>query len=123
MLTGFKNITGIRSLRPEPVVEMNPVKAEELGLTEGEWVYIETSRGRIKQKLFLNNNIDEGVVIVSFGWWFPEETSQMKGWEKSNINILSSSGPDFDPLTGSTQLRGIPCKVYRYEEDVGKQAK
>ena len=113
MLTSYKHASTARKIRPEPMVEMNPDMAKELGLKEGDWIYIETREGKIKQKLSLNNDIDKRVVIGAFGWWFPEEASTVYGWEKSNINILTSSGPEFDPATGSTQLRGIPCNVYR----------
>ncbi|MFW6104026.1 MAG: hypothetical protein ACOC59_03055, partial [Bacteroidota bacterium] len=63
--------------------------------------------------LSTNPSLDKRVVFGSFGWWFPEEVSTGHGWEKANINILTSSGPEYDPVTGSTQLRGIPCKVYK----------
>jgi anaerobic selenocysteine-containing dehydrogenase len=115
MLTSYKHVSTARKIRPDPMVEMNPDTAKELALKEGDWVYIETREGRIKQKLSLNNDLDKRVVIGAFGWWFPEEASSVYGWEKSNINILTSSGPEYDPATGSTQLRGIPCKVYRAE--------
>lgn len=115
MLTGFKQVAAIRKVRPDPVVELNPETAHKLGLKEGEWVYIETREGKIKQKLSLNRHLDPRVVMGAFGWWFPEEASTLYGWEKANINILTSSGPDYDPVTGSAQLRGIPCKVYRAE--------
>jgi len=113
MLTGFKQVAAIRKVRPDPVVELNSETARKLGLKEGDRVYIETKEGRIKQKLSLNRNIDPRVVIGAFGWWFPEDSSSLYGWDKANINILTSSGPDYDIVTGSAQLRGIPCKVYR----------
>ena len=116
MLTSYKHVSTARKIRPDPMVEINPETAEKLGLNEGDWVYIETREGRIKQRLSLNKDIDTRVVIGSFGWWFPDEASTVYGWEKANINILTSSGPDYDPATGSTQLRGIPCKVYRADD-------
>ena len=115
MLSSYKHVATARKIRPDPVVELHPDTARELGLKEGDWVYIETDQGRIKQKLSLNKDIDKRVVIGAFGWWFPEEPTSVYGWEKANINILTPSGPEYDPLTGSTQLRGIPCKVYQAE--------
>ena len=116
MLSGYKQVATARKIRPDPVVELNADTAQELGLNEGDWVCIETSQGRVRQKLSLNKDIDRRVVIGAFGWWFPEEPSTLYGWERANINILTPSGPQYDPVTGSTQLRGIPCRIYRSEE-------
>jgi anaerobic selenocysteine-containing dehydrogenase len=113
MLTSYKSVASIRMMRPEPVVEMHPKMARKLKLKEGDWVTIETEKGKIKQRLSLNKNIDPRVVMAAFGWWFPEEATTEFGWRRANINILTNSGPDYDPTTGGVALRGIPCKVYR----------
>ena len=113
MLTSYKHVATARKVRPDPMVELNPETAKDLDLREGDWVYIETKHGRVKQKLSLNGDLNRRVVIGAFGWWYPEEPSTMYGWERANINMLTPSGPEYDPVTGSTQLRGIPCKVYR----------
>jgi anaerobic selenocysteine-containing dehydrogenase len=115
MLTAFKSVASIRMMRPDPVVEMNPETAQRLGLKEGAWIIIETKEGRIRQKLCLNREIDSRVVMAAFGWWFPEEPSTGFGWSKANINVLTPSGPDYDPTTGGIALRGIPCRVYQAE--------
>ena len=51
------------------------------------------------------------MVVASFGWWFPEHPEEMFAWDKSNINILTRSEPPYDPAIGTTDLRGIPCRV------------
>ncbi|MBW1799222.1 MAG: molybdopterin-dependent oxidoreductase, partial [Deltaproteobacteria bacterium] len=61
MLSGFKSVASVRMMRPDPVVEMNPDTALKSGLREGDWVFIETAQGRIKQRLFFNNNLDSRV--------------------------------------------------------------
>ncbi len=113
MLSGYKHVASIRMIRPDPMVEMHPETAQGLGLEEGKWVTIETKNGKIKQRLSLNRSIDPRVVMVAFGWWFPEQAESGYGWSGSNINMLTSSGPNYDPSTGGVALRGIPCKVYR----------
>ncbi len=114
MLTGYKQVASLRSMKPEPIVEMHPGTAGSLGLAEGAWVYIETGKGRITQRLAFNPDLDPRCVVVSFGWWFPEEkaAASMFAWDKSNINILTRSEPPYDPGIGTSDLRGIPCKVY-----------
>ena len=97
---------------PDPVVEMNPEIARKAGLKEGKWVYIETRMGRIQQKLSLDKDLDPRVVVAAFGWWFPEDPSNLLQWDKANINILFDSSPD-EQATGSVELRGMPCRVYK----------
>ena len=111
MLSGFKAVASVRIIRPDPMVEMHPKMADKLGLTEGEWVVIETREGSIRQRLSLNRNLDRRVVVAAFGWWFPELTEDGYGWRGSNLNMLTPSGPDYDPSTGGITLRGVPCRV------------
>lgn len=109
-LTGFKRVKYLWDFKREPEVEMNPQTAEELGLKEGEWVYIETRKGKIKQKLVLDPDLDPRVVYVSFGWWFPEESGNLFEWNKSNLNLLLDNELT-EPVTGTIETRGIPCRV------------
>ncbi len=109
-LTGFKQLESGRQRKPEPTLEMNPDTASALGLSEGEWVDIETEQGKIKQKLELDKDLDPKVVYASFGWWFPDEPSNMYEWDRSNVNVLFSTDKE-EPLTGTVEVRGIPCRV------------
>ncbi len=118
MLTGYKMIASLRNMKPEPLVEMNSETAEKAGLKDGDMVYIETKKGRIVQRLCLNPDLDPRVVLAGFGWWFPEEgESNLYGWRKANINVLIENQPPYDPTTGSAQLRGVPCRVYKAETE------
>ena len=112
MMTGFKHVASMRLVRPDPVVELHPDAAEKYGLQEGQWIFLETRAGKIKQRLSLNPSLDPRVVVAAFGWWFPERNEPGSGWRESNLNMLVPSGPDYDPSTGGVTLRGIPCKVY-----------
>jgi anaerobic selenocysteine-containing dehydrogenase len=111
--TGYKNVAMLRKITPDPIVELHPATARECGLKEGEWIFIETRKGRITQKLVLNPSLDPRVVFVAFGWWFPEEPSDLSQWDKSNLNILTESGPPYDMVTGGVQIKGLPCRVGR----------
>ncbi len=109
-----RNIPSLRKLSPEPTVELNPVTATKLGLEEADMVYIESIRGRIKQRLKLNQDIDPRVVMAAYGWWFPEEGyDRLFEWEEANLNVLTSNEPPYDPAMGSVNLRGILCRVYK----------
>jgi anaerobic selenocysteine-containing dehydrogenase len=110
---GYRNIAMLRKITPDPIVEVHPGTAKEYGLTEGEWICIETRKGRITQKLALNSSLDPRVVFVAFGWWFPEDPSNLCQWDKSNLNILTEGGPPYDMVTGGVQIKGLPCKIYK----------
>lgn len=109
-----RHLETLRKKKPGPVTIIHPETAGKLGIQEGDQVYIETKRGRIKQKAVLNAGIDPRVVSASYAWWFPEEGAEKQyGWEESNINILTDDKPPFNPEMGSTNLRGFCCKVYK----------
>lgn len=115
MNNGYKHVKLARALRPYPTVELNPETASGLGLKEGEWVYIETAKGRIKQLLKLDPYLHPKLVFPSMGWWFPEESEDLFEFRKSNINVLTYSEPPYDPELGAVELGAIPCRVYRAE--------
>jgi anaerobic selenocysteine-containing dehydrogenase len=109
-----RNIPSLRKLSPEPIAELNPETGTKLGLSQGDLVYIETPRGRIRQRLRMNADLDPRVVVVAHGWWFPERgPSDLYGWREANLNILTDSSPPHDPAMGTANLRGLMCKVYK----------
>jgi anaerobic selenocysteine-containing dehydrogenase len=112
--SSYRNIPSLRKLSPEPIVLIHPKTASHLGIDDGDWISIETKRGMIRQKAKLNTEIDPRVVILSFGWWFPERKDlELSGWKESNLNILTDNDPPYDPAIGSTSLRAVPCRVYK----------
>jgi anaerobic selenocysteine-containing dehydrogenase len=113
MLTGYKHVQYARRLRPQPTVDLNPETAQKYGLKKGEWIYIETKKGRVKQILDLDSDLHPQLVYPSFGWWFPEEPEDLFSFRKSNINVMTQSEPPYDQETGSVELGAIPCKVYK----------
>ena len=112
--SGGRQIASLRGTHPEPVTHINPETAKRLGIRDGDWVYIETKRGRIKQRANLSTDIDPRVVGVDYAWWFPEKgSSSLYSWAESNINILTDDKPPFSREMGSSNLRSILCKVYK----------
>jgi anaerobic selenocysteine-containing dehydrogenase len=110
-------IPWLREIHPDPIVEIHPQTAEKHGIKEGDWVFIESPRGRIKQRAKLTTGIDPRIVAAQHGWWFPEVKTPDHGWDKSNINILTDNDPaGYDVAMGSTNLRVLLCKIYRAEE-------
>ena len=116
--SGDRNISSLRAIHKEPRVELHQDTARELGIKEGDWVYLETKRGRITQRATLTAGSDPRVVIADYGWWFPEkDISELYGWRESNVNILTNDQPPYNHEVGSFDLRGTLCKVYKAETD------
>ena len=110
-------IPWLREIRPEPIVESHPETAAKNGIQEGDWVWIESPRGRVKERARLNDGIDPRVIVAEHGWWYPETRSQDHGWEVSNINLLTdNSHESMDPVMGATNLRVLLCGISRCEQ-------
>ena len=112
--SGGRQVKSLRQGHPEPAVYLHPDTAAAESIEAGDWVYIETKRGRVKQKAFFTNSLNPKVVCADFGWWFPEEGNyELHGWKESNINLLFDDQSVDSPETGSLNLRGLPCRVYK----------
>jgi anaerobic selenocysteine-containing dehydrogenase len=106
-----RQLPKLRRIYRDPLVEINPVTANRLGIRSGDWVWIETKRGKIKQRAKLTDGIDPRVVNVEFGWWFPERRDGDHGAWESNANVLTNIGPPYDPAMGTYQLRALLCRL------------
>ena len=103
-------IPWLREIRPDPLMEIHPDTAKAHGIEDGQWAYIESPRGRIKQRVKVNRGIDPRVVVAEHGWWYPEAPDH--GWDVSNVNLLTDNDPaGYDPAMGSTNLRVLLCSI------------
>ena len=107
-----RQIPSLRKLNPDPLVDIHPETARSLGIKNGDWVWIESRRGRIRQRARVTDGIDPRVVHVQHGWWFPEKGPPDYGFTESNANILTGNMP-CDPHTGSESMRAFLGKVYK----------
>ncbi len=107
-------IPWLREIRPDPIVEIHPQTAKKHDIEEGAWVWIESPRGRIKERAKLNDGIDPRVIVAEHGWWFPEIKTPDHGWDLSNVNVLTDNAYEtLDPAIGSTNLRVCLCSIER----------
>lgn len=63
------NISWLRELDAEPLLEMNPVDAERRHIKDGDIVIASNDRGRVKLKVKVHHGIRPGVVNINEGWW------------------------------------------------------
>jgi thiosulfate reductase/polysulfide reductase chain A len=108
-----RQVPSLRKRHPDPLVQLHPETAGRLGVSEGDWVWIETQRGKVQQRASITDGIDPRVVHVEHGWWFPEEKGPEHGVWRSNVNLLTDNGPPYDPAMGTYQLRALLCRVYK----------
>jgi thiosulfate reductase / polysulfide reductase chain A len=108
---------GLREQHPDPLVQIHPDTARELGIVEGDWAYIETRRGVIKMRAKVTADIHPRVINCEHCWWFPEQPARepwLGGLWQSNCNVLTMDDLDTcDPLTGGWTMRALLCKVYK----------
>ena len=109
-----------RDLHPDPIFEIHPDTAIELNIVDGDWCWIETHIGRIKQRARKTSIVDPRVISVQHSWWFPEKEEaypSLFGVFESNVNAILDDDPStLDRLMGSWQQTGLVAKVYKCEE-------
>ena len=101
----------LRKGHPDPLIEIHPELARSKHIEDGDWVWVETPRGRVKLRARLSDGLDPRVVSAEFGWWFPERGAPDYGWDESNVNVLTMDGPPLDPGMGATNLKGLMCNI------------
>ncbi len=115
-----RQIESVRRLHPHPLVQINPETAKPLDINDGDWVWIESPRGRIRMKCRLFKGIDPRVIHAEHGWWFPElpgEEPWLHGVWESNINVLMDDDPDHcNQIGGGWPLKTALCKVYKVKQ-------
>ena len=115
-----RQVPWLRELHHDPVVEIHPETAKKEGIKEGDWVFIESPRGRVRQRARLFSGMDPRVVSAEHAWWFPEKKDPGHGWDESNINILTSNAyEDCDPAMGATHIRTLLCRIYPEAKEGG----
>ena len=85
----------LRELHPDPLIEIHPDDAADLGITSGQWVEIANDFGRAKFKAKVSPIVKKGTVQCDHGWWFPER----QGDDDSRDQVL--------PLGSFTQDRQV----------------
>jgi anaerobic selenocysteine-containing dehydrogenase len=111
--TENRQLPWMKELHREPVVEIHPETAKKEGIDEGDWVVIESQRGKVRQRAKFFAGMDPRVVSAEHAWWFPEKRDPGHGWDESNINVLTDNDyENCDPAMGATHVRTLLCRIY-----------
>jgi len=97
--SGFRNIDQLRSLTPEPMVDINPADAKPRGIKSGDTVTISSPRSSIKMKANVTDTILAGVVSLPHMW--PGE---------ANVSALVDD-QSLDPISGFPPFKSQLCQV------------
>jgi anaerobic selenocysteine-containing dehydrogenase len=109
----------LRRRYPSPLLQIHPETARDLGIAEGDWVWVETPMGRIKEKARLVDWIDPRVVHADALWWFPEqpgEVPSLNGVWDHTINAIIPDDADRNDYAGDHCLRALLCRVYPLQD-------
>jgi anaerobic selenocysteine-containing dehydrogenase len=93
----------LREKVAEPFVELNTETARKMGISDGDWVIVETIFGTARMKAMLTDDIHPEVVSTSHAWW-----------RTANQNFLTSDDLEMrDPHSGVPLMRAIACRVVK----------
>ncbi|MFC1999434.1 IscS subfamily cysteine desulfurase [Chloroflexota bacterium] len=98
--------------RPVPTVTLNTVDAEKRGIENGDYVYIETKRGKVGMYAVVSDDIVQGAIeatAMGGGAIGPE------AWRNANINELTDLHR-YDPISGFPVYKALLCDVVKTSE-------
>ena len=96
------DVPWLRSLRPEPMADINPEDAARMGLSQGDGIWLITEYGRIRVKANLT-------VVSAAG-----EVNMYHGYKEANVNELFPLD-HLDPYSGFPGFKQIRCRIEKAE--------
>lgn len=110
-----RQISALRRRSPDPRIDLSPVTAAERGISDGQWVRVDTRTGSVRLRARIDESLHRDVVIAEYGWWQADPDLGMAGFDPlsadgSNFNLLIDD-ENIDPVSGSIPLRSFTCQV------------
>jgi len=115
-----RQIPFCRELCPDPIVEINPTTAAELGIGNGQWCEVYNQFGSAKLKAKISQIVDEKTIHCQHGWWFPEDdpdSPNLYGTFRSNVNNLVPNF-HFGKLGFGAPFKCLLCNIKPVDENL-----
>lgn len=111
----LRNAPYLRELFPYPETWINPTTAQEIGVEDGDWLWVESRRGKIQGRARITKSVAPKVIYQE-RFWNPElldSQDPKQAWKVFNINILTQNDDEdpFNDVYGTYVLRGIQIKI------------
>lgn len=112
-----RQVPHLRQFNEDPFVELHPNTADDLGVSAGQWVWLENPNGRCRQRVKITRAVREGMALGQHGWWYPESDASedpMYGSREVNINHLLTNA--VSNLGYGSDIKCVLCKIYPVQE-------
>jgi formate dehydrogenase alpha subunit len=96
-----RRVDGLVDLDPEEWLKINPEDAERYGIENGQWVEVESRRGRIKAKARITGTLPTGVISLTFHF--------------AEVPTNEITNPALDPIAKipETKVAAVKVKVVK----------
>lgn len=100
----LRNVPALREVEPFPVLHIHPDTASKRGISDGDWVIVESPHGYLNLKAEIFPGIRPDTVMALHGWWQGCDELQLSGYPildgGANTNNMYSVDPQkvYDPL-------------------------
>jgi len=106
-------VKGLSDRHAEPPVTMNREDATDLGISDGDRVWVETPRGQALFLAQLTDDMMRGSIDAAMGGGGPLGS---KAWQQCNVNQLTDPGR-YDPVSGFPIYKTLLCRVRKAQCD------
>lgn len=110
-----RQVKRLRRMDPWPYIEVHPETAEKLGVTDGEWVWVENPLGRAKRTIKITLIVDPRVVSCDHGWWLPERDPENL-YDVFDVNINNLVPMKCGKSGFGANYKTSICKIYKVKE-------
>lgn len=110
-----RQVKRLRRMDPWPYIEVHPEIAEKLGVTDGEWVWVENPLGRAKRTIKITPIVDPRVVSCDHGWWLPERDPENL-YDVFDVNINNLVPMKCGKSGFGANYKTSICKIYKVKE-------
>ena len=96
--TQLRGVPSLEKTAPEPLAEIHPETAGQYGVSDGDMMKVETTKGTIEIKARTTDDLHQDILSIPHGW------------AGANANQLTELEPR-DPVTGYTEMKALLCRI------------